>query len=255
MNGRFTDRVVIVTGSTAGIGLATAIAFAREGARVVLNGRDERRLARAQRALAGVGAPPLGVAGDVSRTAVAERLVRTAVRRFGRVDVLVNNAGQGSDLRRVGEITDADWDRVLAANLRSAFLCSRAVASVMERQGSGRIINVSSLAGRSVSRLSGAQYASSKAGMLGLTRQLARELGRHGITVNTVAPGMTLVDRIARKWARQPAPARARLLADIPLGRLARPEEVAAANLFLASDEAAYISGATLDVNGGLFMS
>jgi NAD(P)-dependent dehydrogenase (short-subunit alcohol dehydrogenase family) len=171
------------------------------------------------------------------------------------VDILVNNAGGGTSLRYLEEVTEDDWKLTIDSNLKSAFLCCRAVTPPMKRQRYGRIVNVSSVAGRNVSRLSGPQYSSAKAGMLGLSRHLAQDLGPFGITVNAVAPGPTLVDRVAKKWALRSEADRAHILSNIPLGRLAEPEEVATVIAFLASDDARYVTGVTIDVNGGSFMS
>ncbi|MBI3085803.1 MAG: 3-oxoacyl-ACP reductase FabG [candidate division NC10 bacterium] len=251
---RFDGKVAIVTGSSDGIGRAAALIFAREGGQVVLNARGQDRLEATRTALQAVGKPPLVVAGNVSQAAVVERLVGETLQQFGRMDILVNNAGGGTLLRFLEEVTEEDWDLTVDSNLKSAFLCCKAVAPAMKRQQYGRIVNVSSVAGRNVSRLSGPQYSSAKAGMLGLTRHLAQDLGPFGITANAVAPGPTLVDRVARKWALRSEEDRARILANIPLGRLAAPEEVATVIAFLASDDAAYVTGVTIDVNGGSFM-
>jgi 3-oxoacyl-[acyl-carrier protein] reductase len=252
---RFDGKVAIVTGSSDGIGKAAALIFAAEGAQVVLNARGAERLERARAAVQAVGKPPLAVAGDASQAVVVERLAAETLRQFGRIDILVNNAGGGTSLRFLDEVTEEDWDYTINSNLKSAFLCCKAVASSMKAQRSGRIVNVSSVAGRNVSRLSGPQYSSAKAGMLGLTRHLAQDLGPFGITVNAVAPGPTLVDRVAKKWELRSPEDRARIVGNIPLGRLGRPEEVAAVIAFLASDGAAYVTGVTIDVNGGSFMS
>ena len=251
---RFDGKVAIVTGSSDGIGKAAALIFACEGGQVVLNARGQDCLEATRTALQAVGKPPLVVAGNVSQAAVVERLVGETLQLFGRIDILVNNAGGGTLLRFLEEVTEEDWDLTVDSNLKSAFLCCKAVAPAMKRQQHGRIVNVSSVAGRNVSRLSGPQYSSAKAGMLGLTRHLAQDLGPFGITANAVAPGPTLVDRVARKWALRSEEDRARILANIPLGRLAAPEEVATVIAFLASDDAAYVTGVTIDVNGGSFM-
>ncbi len=252
---RFDGKVAIITGSSDGIGKAAALIFGREGGQVVLNARGPDRLEAARAAVQAVGKPPLVVAGDVSQATVVQRVVGETLQHFGRVDILVNNAGGGTSLRFLEEVTADDWALTIDSNLTSAFLSCQAVAPAMKRQRYGRIVNVSSVAGRNVSRLSGPQYSSAKAGMLGLTRHLAQDLGSFGITVNAVAPGPTLVDRVARKWTLRSEEDRSHILGNIPLGRLAQPEEVAAVIAFLASDDASYVTGVTIDVNGGSFMS
>ena len=251
---RFPDRVAIVTGSSDGIGKATALRLAAEGAQVVLNARGADRLESARREVEACGKPPLVMAGDVSRPETVRGLVDETLGRFGRVDILVNNAG-GGIRHGLEEISEEEWDTLLDANLKSAFLCCRAVVPGMRARGYGRIVNVSSIAGRNVSRLSGPHYSTAKAGLLGLTRHLAQDLGPSGITVNAVAPGPTAVPRVLEKWRARSEEDRRRIVAGIPLGRLAEPEEVAAVIAFLASDDARYVTGVTIDVNGGAFIA
>ena len=177
--------------------------------------------------------------------------VDTVVARWSRIDVLVNNAGGFSVMRRIEEIPDEEWDAILRFNLTSAFLCTKAVLPVMKRQGAGRIVNRSSIVGRGGAVTVTAHYAAAKAGVLGFTRQLAREVGPDGITVNAVAPGTVGTERF--KKLRNPEEAKT-MAAAVPLRRSAEPEEIADSILFLASDVARYINGATIDINGGLVM-
>jgi 3-oxoacyl-[acyl-carrier protein] reductase len=171
--------------------------------------------------------------------------------RWGRVDVLVNNAGGFAVIRRTEEIPEEEWDAILRLNLTSTFLCSKAVLPIMRRQGSGRIVNLSSVVGRAGAVLVTSHYAAAKAGILGFTRHLAREVAAAGIAVNAVAPGTTATERFR---ALRSAEETRRLAESVPLRRIAEPDEIAACVLFLASDAARYITGATLDVNGGLLM-
>jgi 3-oxoacyl-[acyl-carrier protein] reductase len=176
------------------------------------------------------------------------------IEELGRLDILVNNAGLGTPTMPVEEIAPEDWDRTLALNLKSAFLCVRAAAPVMKRQGYGRIVNVSSFAGRNYSRISGPQYGAAKAGLQGFTKHMAVELGPYGICVNAVAPSITLTDRVKAKWEGRSEEERRTILSGIPLRRLAQPEEVATVIAFLASDDASYVNGVCIDVNGGSYM-
>ncbi|MDO8691789.1 MAG: 3-oxoacyl-ACP reductase family protein [Dehalococcoidia bacterium] len=254
---RLANRVAIVTGSTSGIGKATILAMAAEGARVVVNSRG----AEASEKLAGEirqsGGNALAVPADVTRNDQVEAMVKAALDAFGRVDILVNNAGGvvGSRFTQyLEEVPEEDWDRVLEINLKSAFLCSRAVARHMREQGGGRIINLASEAARNILKAPAGrvQYSAAKAGVTGLTRSMAVELGPHGINVNAVAPGYTLANERQRAgWESMPEDARARVIQDIPLRRLAEVDDVAPVIVFLASDAARYITGVTIDVNGG----
>jgi 3-oxoacyl-[acyl-carrier protein] reductase len=241
------ERVAIVTGASRGIGRAVAARLAREGATVVAAARGDhaREIAAA---IAAGGGKADAASVDVVDPASVEALVRQTLDRWGRVDILVNNAGIARD-QLLMRMKRADWDDVLATNLTGAFTCSQAVLRPMLKQRSGRIISVSSVVGQ-MGNAGQANYAASKAGLIGFTKALAREVASRGITVNAVAPGfietdMTreLVARAQDAWAEQ-----------IPIGRLGTPDDVAAAVCFLASDEAAYITGHVLAVNGGMFM-
>jgi len=241
-------RVAIVTGGSRGIGRAVAQCLAEDGASVVVSGLDPARLEAATKELEGLGVPVLGVVADAARREDAERLVDQTKDRFGRIDVLVNNAGITRDALLV-RMKDEDWDRVLDVNLRGAFLMTRAVAKVMMRQKGGRIINIASAAG-AMGNPGQANYSAAKAGLIGLTKAVARELSRWGILVNAVAPGLIETDMTAAI----PAEARGALLAQIPLGRIGSGREVAEVVRFLAGDGAAYMTGQVLHVNGGLYM-
>jgi 3-oxoacyl-[acyl-carrier protein] reductase len=242
-------RVAIVTGGTRGIGFAIAAWLAEHGASVVVSGRDADRLNAAVKALAKDGAPIAGLAGDAARREDADRLVETARERFGRVDVLVNNAGITRD-GLVIRMKDEDWDRVLEVNLKGAFLMTRAASKAMVRaKRGGRIINIASTAG-AMGNAGQANYSAAKAGLIGLTKATARELAHWGILVNAVAPGLIETDMAATL----PDDAREALLAQVPLKRIGSAREVAEMVGFLAGDGAAYVTGQVFHVNGGLYM-
>ncbi|MBI4608044.1 MAG: SDR family oxidoreductase [Candidatus Rokubacteria bacterium] len=246
---RFQDQVVIVTGAAKGIGAAIARAFAREGARLALLDIDASGAEGVAGALA--GRQVLVCKADVTVAADVRQAVDAVVARWGRIDVLVNNAGGFAVIRRTEDIPDEEWDAILRFNLTSVFLCSKAVVPVMKRQRSGRIVNLSSTVGRAGAVTVTSHYAAAKAGVLGFTRHLARELGPDGITVNAVAPGTVGTER----WhALRTEEEKRKIAESVPLRRVSAPEEIAEAVLFLASDAARYITGATLDVNGGLVM-
>ena len=248
MTARLTGRVAVITGGSRGIGAATAGALAERGAAVVVSGRDGDRLQAVVKDLEGRGVSALGVVADVARREDADRLVDATKERFGRIDVLVNNAGMIRDGLLV-RMRDEDWDRVIEVNLRGAFLLTRAAAKVMMRQKSGRIINVTSAAG-AMGNAGQANYSAAKAGLIGLTKASARELAHWSILVNAVAPGLIDTDMAAAV----PADAREALLAQVPLKRIGTVQDVAEVIAFLAGDGAAYITGQVVHVNGGLYM-
>jgi len=241
-------RVVIITGGTRGIGLASARLLAEDGASVVVSGRDAGRLDAVTRELEAAGMAILSVAADVAKREDADRLVEAARERFGRIDVLVNNAGMTRDQLLV-RMKDDDWDQVLDTNLRGVFLMTRAVGKVMMRQRSGRMINISSTAG-AMGNAGQVNYSAAKAGVIGLTKAAARELAHWNILVNAIAPGLIETDMSAGL----PAEARDLLLGQVPLKRIGDAREVAEVVRFLAGDGAAYITGQTIHVNGGLYM-
>ena len=252
---RFAEQIAVVTGSSDGIGLATAQRLAAEGAAVILNGRHPERLERTANEIAGYGGRVASVVGDLTASGTVDAILALVRDRFGRIDVLVNNVGGGSPLRELETITNEDWQATLRLNLSSSFELSRAMVPMMKSRGYGRIVNVSSVAGRHKGRLSGPQYSAAKAGMLGLTRHLAWDLARFGISVNAIAPGFVATERALAKWRERCEEERREMLSQVPMGRFAEPHEIAAAVAFLASPEASYITGITLDVNGGSFMS
>ena len=246
---RMEGKKTIVTGASRGLGRAIALAFAREGADVLVNyAKREEQAKEVAAAIEGCGRRAVVHRADVSDPTQVQAMVGAALAAFGRVDVLVNNAGITMPKGPL-ETSEAEWDRVLAVNLRSVFLCSRAVVEGMMAQGGGRIINIASTAGQTGS-LSGPAYCAAKAGVLGLTKCLARSLAPHNILVNAIAPAMIdteiLYWRTPEQWKET--------LASIPLKRLGDPGDLAEAAVFLASSGGNFITGATLDVNGGLYM-
>ncbi|MBK8249275.1 MAG: 3-oxoacyl-[acyl-carrier-protein] reductase [Gemmatimonadetes bacterium] len=245
MNIDLTGRNALVTGSTRGIGRAIANALAASGARVGVVGRDAERA----RAIAlEVGGDARGFGCDVSDPAQIVALVEDAEREFGSIDILVNNAGLTRDNIML-RLKDDDWNAVIDANLRSAFVATRAVTRGMMKRRSGRIINIASVVGL-IGNKGQTNYAASKAGLIGLTKSVAKEFSSRGILANVVAPGFIETDMTA---ALTPE-ARLALSAQIPLERLGRPEDVAGAVLFLCSDLASYITGQVLVVDGGMVM-
>jgi len=243
----FAERVVLITGASRGLGRAAAEGFLSRGARVAVNVRTRDRAA----ALAiELGENAFAAPGDVRDTEIVRAMVSDVLEHFGRLDVLVNNAAIASGTR-FEQIAEDEWRSTIDTNLTAAFFCMQAVVPAMKSRGCGRIINVSSTAGRSVSTLGGAHYTASKAGLLGVTRAAAKELGIHGITVNAVCPG--LIDtELTREHGTQEVLDQA--TQSFPIKRLGRREEVADLICFLASEAAGYITGASLDINGGDLM-
>ncbi|MGN0746982.1 MAG: 3-oxoacyl-[acyl-carrier-protein] reductase [Aristaeellaceae bacterium] len=242
-------RVALVTGGSRGIGRAVCLALARGGAAVALCYAGNEVAAReTEEACRALGAETLALRCDVTDEAAVRDMTAAVVKRFGRVDILVNNAGITRDGLMMTMPENA-FDAVIAANLKGAFLCMKAVCRTMLRQRYGRIINVSSVVGLH-GNAGQANYAASKAGLIGLTKSAARELASRGVTVNAIAPGYIDTDMTAAL----PEEVRERTLAAIPAGRMGQAEEVAAAAAFLAGEEAAYITGQVLAVDGGMGM-
>jgi len=243
MAGDLLGRAAMVTGAGRGIGLAIARALAERGAKVALVDIVD---------LAGLEKPAgsLAVRADVTRPDDVRGAVQTVVDAFGGLQILVNNAGI-CPLSAFDDITEAEWDRVLGVNLKGAFLCCQASLPHLRQAGKrGRVINITSVGGQMGGLLVGAHYAASKAGLIGLTKTLAKVLAPGGATANCVSPATTGTDLTA-EW---PAEKQARVREQIPLGRFGTPDEIAAAVCFLAGDDASFITGATLDVNGGLYL-
>lgn len=246
---RLEDRVAIVTGAGRGIGLSIALAFAREGARVAVCDIDDSLLDGAMAEIGAVDGEARAFKMDVTSREQIQGVVSEVDDQWGTIDILVNNAGI-YEVLPFEEITEEQWDRLLAVNLKGTFLCCQAVIPSMVAQGGGRIISIASSAGKTGGKLAGAHYSVSKAGVICLAKQLARELGAYGITVNAVAPGR--IDTPMIQVASSEENEAFRL--QTPLGRLGTPADVANAVVFLASDEASFITGEIVDVNGGLLI-
>ena len=238
----------IITGAARGIGLEIALTLAKAGAKVALIDLDEELVEQAAEQLRGDGYEAVHVAANVSDETQVKEMGRQLLKRFGRVDILVNNAGI-CPITPVEAITAEEWDLVLGVNLKGAFLCSQAVIPAMREQRSGKIINIASSAGQMGGLAVGLHYSASKAGLFGLTKGLARILAPD-IQVNAVSPGTT-ESEMTSDWTQQAIDG---IVSKIPAGRLGRPADVAAAVRFLVSDEANFITGQTLSVNGGLLM-
>jgi 3-oxoacyl-[acyl-carrier protein] reductase len=239
------NKVCIITGASQGIGRATALLFAKEGARLVINGRNRKRIKIVCDEIRDVGGVALPVVADVSKSSQVSRMVQKTVKEFGGIDVLINNAGVYEIISML-DMTEEKWDRVIEINLKGTFNCVKAVLPIMLKRGRGKIINMGSIAGKTGGALPLAHYAASKAAVMCFTRSLASEFGPMGLNVNAVCPGVIetgMTKEIVREKKRL-----------IPLKRIGQPEDVAQAILFLASDESNYITGEIMDVNGGLLM-
>lgn len=242
------ERVAIVTGASRGIGRCIAEYLAGQGAKIVAVSRKQQDTADLVDSIRQQGGEAISVAANVSSADDVSHMIDAAQQAFGQIDILVNNAGVTRDTL-LARMKDDDWDAVLDINLKGAFLCTRAAAKVMSKQRYGRIINITSVVGQ-MGNIGQANYCASKGGLMGLTRSNARELARRNVTVNAVAPGFIETDMTAEL----PEKVRNDMSAQIPLGRFGQPEDIAAAVAFLASEQAGYITGHELSVNGGMYM-
>jgi 3-oxoacyl-[acyl-carrier protein] reductase len=240
-------RVAVVTGAGQGIGRVIALRLAREGARLVIGDINAGTARQTAQEIVGMGGQAVSLVADVTKLSGALALTQKSIETFGGLDILVNNVGYYPSAPII-EITEADWDLVLAVNLKSTFLCSQSAVKHMMAQRSGVIINIASVDGKS--RTTGnAHYAAAKAGVISFTRTLAGEMAPYNIRVNAVSPGWIGSSTTNLKSERV-----VKILGEIPMGHLGTPDDVAEAVLFLASDAARYITGEVLDVNGGLVM-
>jgi len=250
----FKDKVAVITGGASGIGAATAWALAKSAAKVVVCDTNVMGLANMQAAMKDANYPFLGLKADVAQEADVENLMQEAVAHFGGIDILVNNAGispkhKGKKVN-LWEMSIAEWDRVMAVNIRGAFLCCHFAVPRMIERGGGAIVSISSIAVKIGSLVTGSHYVISKSGIVGLTKILAREVAEYGIRVNAVAPGRIDTPMI---WD-VPAEVNEGYKKTIPLKRLGKPEEIADGILYLLSEKASYITGVVLDINGGIGM-
>lgn len=251
--GRLSGSVAIVTAGGQGIGETISKTYAREGASVAVVDLDRAEAERVAKEIEGAGGKALALAVDVTKTQAVNDMVKTVVERFGTVDILVNAAGGFHQLAQITDITDEEWDRVITLNLKTCFLCSRAVAPIMMERRKGRIVNIASGSGIAPNPFAPTYlpYGAAKAGVINMTKILGRDLGPYGITVNAISPGTTATPRVVK--VRDEA-SRKKIADQNPLRCLVEPQDSAEAALFLASPEARYITGVNLNVNAGNLM-
>ena len=253
---RFEGRVALITAAASGIGKATAEIIGAEGGVVVGVDTDRGRLDKTMAAIRDGGGRAQGLGADALDAAQVQQAVDAVVREHGRIDILVNAVGGSTVVLRpaatVDELTPDEWRRLITFNLEGTFLFCHAVAPVMKRQGGGKIVNLSSIAGRGISPTSSSAYAAAKGGIIAFTRKLAHELGPFGVTVNAIAPSMTLTERLRPRWDGWTDAQRAEYLAGTPLRRVAEAVDQARVICFLASGDADFVTGVTIDVTGGV---
>jgi NAD(P)-dependent dehydrogenase (short-subunit alcohol dehydrogenase family) len=253
---RFGGQVALVTAGASGIGRASAGIIAAEGGTVVLLDTDKSRLETAVAEIARAGGRAHPQVADALDPDQVGRVVEATVRDLGRIDILINAVGGSTVIAHpaatVDELTFAEWQRLIAFNLEGTFLCCHAVAPVMKRQGRGKIVNLSSVAGRGLSASSSSAYAAAKGGIIAFTKKLAYELGPFGVTVNAIAPSLTLTERIRPRWEQRSPDEQAQEVARTPLRRVAEAADQARVICFLASADADFVTGVTIDVTGGV---
>ncbi|MFQ5899664.1 MAG: beta-ketoacyl-ACP reductase [Candidatus Methylomirabilia bacterium] len=242
---RLQEKVALITGAAGGIGEATAKRFIREGAHVAVNDANAPGAEKVAQEIQRAGGKAMALAGDVTKKTQVEEMVRQVTSAWGRVDILINNAGINRDAM-AAKMNEGQWDEVLDVNLKGTFLCAQAVLPGMRERGWGRVINTSSIG--SLGNIGQANYAASKAGVIGLTKTLALEYAKYGVTVNCVAPGATMTAMLAGI----PDQIKAKIIEKIPVGRIADPAEIAHVHGFLASEEASFITGQVIFVAGGM---
>jgi NAD(P)-dependent dehydrogenase (short-subunit alcohol dehydrogenase family) len=247
----FTDQVVLVTGAGRGIGKAIAIAFAQAGARVAVNDINPESCAKTADEISASGGQAVACQADVANKLAVQSMLIDIEDRWGRVDILINNAGVEPH-QPIVQLDEWDWNRTIDVNLKGAFLCSQSAGRMMQKQGGGVIVNIASIAGRAAGLRDRSAYVASKTGLIGFTRECAREFAAYNIRVNAVCPGVIITEMTAH--LRENEAQMKKWLEDIPLGRLGDPDDVAGPVLFLCSDAARYITGQAINVDGGKVM-